>query len=125
MATIDLTLETFDSTITDNEIVFVDYWAAWCGPCRIFAPTFEAASEANPEVVFAKVDTEDQQQLAGMAGIQSIPTLMIFKEKVLIFSQPGALPAAALDELIAAAKDLDMVQVHAQIAAEKAAESGA
>jgi thioredoxin 1 len=125
MATIDLTLETFDSTITDNEIVFVDYWAAWCGPCRMFAPTFEAASEANPEVVFAKVDTEDQQQLAGMAGIQSIPTLMIFKEKVLIFSQPGALPAAALDELIAAAKDLDMVQVHAQIAAEKAAESGA
>jgi thioredoxin 1 len=125
MATIDLTLETFDSTISDNEIVFVDYWAAWCGPCRMFAPTFEAASEANPEVVFAKVDTEDQQQLAGMAGIQSIPTLMIFKEKVLIFSQPGALPAAALDELIAAAKDLDMVQVHAQIAAEKAAESGA
>lgn len=125
MATIDLTLETFDSTITDNEIVFVDYWAAWCGPCRMFAPTFEAASEANPEVVFAKVDTEDQQQLAGMAGIQSIPTLMIFKEKVLIFSQPGALPAAALDELIAAAKDLDMVQVHAQIAAEKAVESGA
>lgn len=121
MATIDLTLETFDSTITDNEIVFVDYWAAWCGPCRMFAPTFEAASNANPDVTFAKVDTEDQQQLAGMAGIQSIPTLMIFKEKVLIFSQPGALPAAALDELIAAAKNLDMVEVHAQIAAEKAA----
>lgn len=121
MATIDLTLETFDSTITDNEIVFVDYWAAWCGPCRMFAPTFEAASNANPDVTFAKVDTEDQQQLAGMAGIQSIPTLMIFKEKVLIFSQPGALPAAALDELIAAAKSLDMVEVHAQIAAEKAA----
>lgn len=121
MATIDLTVETFDSTITDNEIVFVDYWAAWCGPCRMFAPTFEAASNANPDVTFAKVDTEDQQQLAGMAGIQSIPTLMIFKEKVLIFSQPGALPAAALDELIAAAKSLDMVEVHAQIAAEKAA----
>lgn len=120
MATVDLNLENFDSTIKGNNIVFVDYWAAWCGPCRMFAPTFEAASEANKDIVFAKVDTEDQQQLAAMAGIQSIPTLMIFKDEIIVFSQAGALPASALDQLIEGAKALDMDEVRAQIAAERA-----
>jgi thioredoxin 1 len=121
MATVNLTLETFESTIKENQLVFVDYWAAWCGPCRVFAPIFEEVSEENKDIVFAKVDTEDQQQLAAMAGIQSIPTLMIFKEEIVVFSQAGALPKPALDELIAAAKALDMNEVRAQIEAEKAA----
>jgi thioredoxin 1 len=125
MSTIDLSLEKFESTVQENKIVFIDFWAAWCGPCRVFAPVFEAASEANPEITFAKVDTEAEQQLAGMMGIQSIPTLMIFKENVLIFSQPGALPAAALDELVEAAKNLDMDYVRSEIAKEKAESASA
>jgi thioredoxin 1 len=116
MTTRELTMENFDSTISSNDIVIVDYWAAWCGPCRMFAPTFEAAAEMHPDIVFGKVDTEAQQQLAGAAGIQSIPTLMIFREKVLIFSQPGALPATALEELIGKVRELDMAEVHAQVA---------
>lgn len=126
MATTDLTTATFEQAITDNDIVLIDWWAAWCGPCRSFAPTYEAASEKHPDVVFGKVDTEAEQALAGAAQIMSIPTLMAFREGVLVFSQPGALPASALDEVIQAVRDLDMEDVHAQVAAarEQAAAAG-
>ena len=120
MASVELTAENFDSTITGNEIVVVDFWADWCGPCKMFAPTFEAASEKDPEIVFGKVDTEAEQSLAAAAGIQSIPTLMVFREKILLFSQAGALPPAALDDLITQVKGLDMEAVHAEIAKQKA-----
>ncbi|MEG0028411.1 MAG: thioredoxin [Aurantimicrobium sp.] len=120
MASVELTAENFDSTITSNEIVVVDFWADWCGPCKMFAPTFEAASEKDPEIVFGKVDTEAEQSLAAAAGIQSIPTLMVFREKILLFSQAGALPPAALDDLIAQVKGLDMEAVHAEIAKQQA-----
>ncbi|TFC25749.1 thioredoxin [Cryobacterium sp. TMT2-18-3] len=122
MATIDTTEKTFDQTITDNSIVLVDFWAAWCGPCRMFAPTFTAASEKHPDIVFAKVDTEAEQSLAAAAGIRSIPTLMAFRDKVLVFSQPGALNAASLEEVITAVRSLDMDEVHASIAARQAAD---
>ena len=120
MATINLDESTFGSTVSDNDIVLVDWWASWCGPCRSFAPVFEAASDQHDDIVFAKVDTEANQQLAGQAGISSIPTLMIFREKVLLFSQPGALPAAALDDLIRQVKELDMAKVHEAMAAQRA-----
>ncbi len=120
MATIDTTEKTFDETITNNSIVLVDFWAAWCGPCRMFAPTFTAASEKHPDIVFAKVDTEAEQSLAAAAGIRSIPTLMAFRDKVLVFSQPGALNASSLEEVITAVRDLDMGEVHASIAARQA-----
>jgi thioredoxin 1 len=124
MATVELTKDTFESTVVDNDIVLVDFWAAWCGPCRQFAPTFEQASETHPDVVFGKVDTEAERDLAGMANITSIPTLMAFRDKILVFSQPGALPPAALEQVITAVKELDMDDVRAQIAAQEQGQPG-
>jgi thioredoxin 1 len=116
VGTIALTKDTFETTITSNDIVLVDWWASWCGPCRMFGPIFEAAAEANDDIVFGKIDTEAEQELAGAAGIMSIPTLMIFREGVLVFSQPGALPANALDDLITQVRALDMDEVHRAVA---------
>lgn len=115
MATMELTLESFESTIKEEGITFVDFWAEWCGPCRMFGPIFEEASEQNPEIRFGKVDTEAQQELAGMAGISSIPTLMIFRDGILLFNQAGALPAPALADLIGKVKDLNMDEVRAEM----------
>lgn len=116
MATMELTLENFEDTISKEGITLVDFWAEWCGPCRMFGPIFEKAAEENLDIRFGKVDTEAQQQLAGMAGITSIPTLMIFRDGILLFNQPGALPAPALNELIGKVKELDMDSVRAEIA---------
>lgn len=121
MASVELTTENFDSTILENDIVVVDFWAEWCGPCKMFAPTFEAASDMNPDIIFGKVDTEAQQSLSAAAGIQSIPTLMIFRDNILLFQQAGALPPAALEDLITQVKSLDMTEVHAEIAKQQAA----
>ena len=122
MATTDLTLETFETTVAKEGITIVDFWAEWCGPCKMFGPIFEKASEENPEITFGKVDTEAQQQLAGMAGISSIPTLMIFRDGILLFNQAGALPAPALSDLIGKVKELDMAQVRAEISKQQPAE---
>jgi thioredoxin 1 len=115
MATINLTKDTFEETILNNDVVLVDFWADWCGPCKMFAPTYEAVSEKYPNVVFAKVDTEAEQELAGYFQIRSIPTLMAFKEKIGVFSQPGALPEEVLVDLIGQIEDLDMDAVRTEI----------
>ncbi|WP_330181850.1 thioredoxin [Nocardia sp. NBC_01503] len=116
MATQTLTEQNFDDIVTKSDVVLVDFWAAWCGPCRSFAPTFEASSEKHPDVVHGKVDTEAEQGLAAAANIRSIPTIMAFREGVLVFAQPGALPPAALEDLIGQVKELDMDEVRKQLA---------
>lgn len=120
VASVEVTQENFHQIVNGNNMVIVDFWAPWCGPCRSFAPAYEAASEKYPDVVFAKVNTEEQQALAGYFQIRSIPTLMIFREKIIIFAQPGALPAAALEQVIDKAKSLDMHEVRREIEKESA-----
>ena len=121
MATVDLTMETFESTVLQDGIVLVDLWAAWCGPCRMFAPVFEAASEQHPDATFAKVDTEANQDLAGALGVSSIPTLMIFRDGIMLYNQAGALPAPALEDILGQVERLDMDAIRAEIAAQEAA----
>lgn len=123
MAAIDLTKDNFQSAIDDNDIVIVDFWATWCGPCKQFAPVFEAASELHPDIVFGKVNTEEQQELAGDFQIRSIPTLMIFREQIGVFMQPGALPPQALEEIIGKVRELDMDYVRAEVAKQAAGNS--
>lgn len=121
MATINVGEAEFEKLLTDSPILFVDFWAEWCGPCKMFGPVYEAASEKHPDVIFAKVDTEAEQALAGAAGITSIPTLMAFRDGILLFRQPGALPAPALEELIGAIKAADMEEIKREVAAAEAA----
>jgi thioredoxin len=116
MATIELTKDNFEQTVNGNPIVIIDFWAPWCGPCKGFAPVFEKASESHADVVFAKVNTDEQQELAGSFNIRSIPTLMVFREKVILFQQAGALPGQALEQVLTQAKSLDMAKVHQEIA---------
>jgi len=119
VATVELTKDNFEQTVNENPMVIVDFWAPWCGPCRGFAPVYEKASETHQDVVFAKVNTDEQQELAGAFQIRSIPTLMVFREKVILFQQAGALPGQALEQVLTQAKSLDMAKVHAEIAAQK------
>ncbi len=125
MSTIALTKDNFEQVVTGKDTVIVDFWAPWCGPCRGFAPVYEKASETHPDVVFAKVNTDEQQELAGSFGIRSIPTLMLFREKVILFQQAGALPGNALEQVIAQAKSLDMAKVHAEVSSQQAQQAEA
>lgn len=125
MPTLTLTTEAFEDTVTSSGITLVDFWADWCGPCKMFAPIYEAASEKNPDITFGKVDTEAEQALSSAAGITSIPTLMAFRDGILVFSQPGALPAPALDRVIEAVKGLDMDEVNKKLAEQDAAQADA
>jgi len=125
MATVELTKENFEQVVTTNPIVVVDFWAPWCGPCKGFAPVFEGASEKHQDVVFAKVNTDDEQEIAGAFGIRSIPTLMVFRERVLLLQQAGALPASALEQVLEQAKAIDMAQVRKEIAERESAEDKA
>lgn len=120
MATVTLTKENFEETVTNNDFVIIDFWAPWCGPCRSFAPVFEKVSDDHPEIVFAKVNTEEQMEIAAHFQIRSIPTLMIFRERIIIFSQPGALPESAFKQLITKASELDMAEVRSQVAQQNA-----
>jgi thioredoxin 1 len=120
MSTINLTADDFEKTVTETDILLVDFWAEWCGPCKQFGPVYEEASKQNPDITFGKIDTEAEQALASAAGITSIPTLMAFREGVLVFAQPGALPAPMLNNVIGAVRDLDMNAVRADIEAQRA-----
>ncbi|GHF93297.1 thioredoxin [Streptomyces thermodiastaticus] len=119
-STVELTKENFDRTVTENDFVLIDFWASWCGPCRSFAPVYEKAAQDNPDLVFGKVDTEAQPELAAAFGIQSIPTLMIVRDRVAVYAQPGALPEAALADVISQARDLDMDEVRKAVAEQQA-----
>lgn len=125
MAVVELTKENFEQVVTSNPMVIVDYWAPWCGPCRGFAPVYEKVAEMHPDVVFAKVNTDDEQEIAAHFQIRSIPTLMVFKDQIIVFSQPGALPQGAFEEVVQKTKTLDMEVVRKQIAEQEAAEGSA
>jgi thioredoxin 1 len=125
MATIELTTDNFKEVVANNSMLIIDFWASWCAPCRSFAPTFEAASEQHADIVFAKVNTEEQQELAGAFNIRSIPTLMVFRDQVIVYADAGALPPAGLQQLIDGVRSLDMDKVRAEIAAEEGGEAAA